>query len=147
MEKKFIKRVIVALGYSLETQKPVIRHWVDDLEVLEEDDETVLLKVGKQPGRLSKRYALYPLPEGQQRTPIVLDRFNFERSSSRQEVKRFVADQHVVLLQWSQSHCVPGYEAQLSKVMLGEIRKLLLEGASFRLNMVDELDEMASSLA
>lgn len=146
MENSTIKCVTVALGFSRATMQPIIRHWIDEFPIVEEDEVLVHYRRGGRPATISKRFALHPLDNAEIRPVVPVSGFDFDRGFSRREQKRFSPTMEDVLLHWTECWCREGHEDELLQRMLKELRAFLLKGAAFRLQMVDELDEVATKL-
>lgn len=147
MHIQAIKLVTVALGYEVSSLKPVIRHWVDELPVIEQLPATLAVGTGSRRGSISIRYHLHPLDKSDERsgTGVPLGEFNHE--FGRGESKRFSPDQTERLLHYQQAYCRVGYEQEMLAKMLCELRRTLLNGASFRLNAVDALEGFQAGAA
>ena len=142
-----IKLVTIALGYEMPSLKPVIRHWIEELQVTEQTTDTLILGTGVRRGCISIAYHLHPLDSQFERAVKGMPPGEFSREFGRGETKRFSPDGTAVLLHYANAYCRSGYEQKLLEKMLGELRQTLLNGASFRLNAVDALEELQAGAA
>jgi hypothetical protein len=140
-----ISRVTVALGYDITTKQPVIRHWIDQEEVIDTDGVHLFVMVGKKRGAISIRYKLHPLDREDERALQGGPYSDFNGSFTKKDAKLFSPDQSKQLLQFTFAHCRIGYEQALLENMLCELRQVLLAGAAFRLGCIDELDAIPTS--
>lgn len=147
MHIQAIKVVTVALAYEVNSLKPVIRHWIEELPVIEQLPATLTVGHGSKRSCISIRYHLHPLENSAERAGLGHPPGEFNREFGRAESKRFSPDQSERLLHYLLACCRVGYEQELLAKMLRELRQTLLNGASFRLNAVDALEEIQAGAA
>jgi hypothetical protein len=142
-----IKRVCLAIGIHRETQKQVVRIWVEDMPVIEMDDVHIQIKLGKKQGSVSRRFHLHPLEEADKRNEVQKGPFVFrERITFDDDAKRFSPDHSVILLKYTHEYCEPGYENELQLELLNSLQQSMRAGASFLLDCIDQIQSISAGV-